>query len=250
MTPDSNYVKKRNVGKKSLDEMFYAPDVENIDNMDSEGIKHVEENCLDEMFYAPDLEDLFNINLEAEDKLVGSNLGSSINNSVPGKQLVPVNSQAVHFEEDDVDQFEFNRELQEQQRNKLYSIFNREKAVLGTPVSFASGTKRKISPGAPSPMNSCPRTSLMHGRTRKLSFGDVYLPAQGRDRCNTTSGVVEQRKKKTVRQRSNSVKNEYDLMKSQRLINDMLIRKIVTQQTGEDIPDTVTLRDEKVPDLN
>ena len=130
---------------------------------------HVEKNCVNEMFYAPDLEDLLFINHDAE------------------------SPQVAHFQEEDIDEIEFNRELMERQKNKLYSIFNRDKAVLATPVSFSvPGTKRKISPGAPSPLSNCPRTSLKQGRIRKLSFGDAVIPAQSRDRSNSTTGCMRE----------------------------------------------------------
>ena len=227
------------VKDKALDEMYYAPDLEEVfskekndlDEMfyasDQEAKKYVEKNCLDEMYYAPDLEDLLFINLDTE------------------------GPQVVHFQEEDIDEVEFNRELMERQKNKLYSIFNRDKAVLTTPVSFSvSGTKRKISPGAPSPLNNCPRTSLKQGRVRKLSFGDAAIPAQSRDRSNSTTGVVLQRKKKILRRQSNSVKNEQDLLKSQRSIKDMLLRKIENQHDGENMPDFVAQDDGRIPDLN
>ena len=53
-----------------------------------------------------------------------------------------------------------------------------------------------------------------------------------------------------MRRRSNSVKNEQDLLKSQRSIKDMLLRKIENQHDGENMPDFVAQDDGRIPDLN
>ena len=54
MTPYSDQDTKRGVEHNCLDEMFYAPDLEDVFNIDGEGMEHVEKNGLDEMLCAPD----------------------------------------------------------------------------------------------------------------------------------------------------------------------------------------------------